>query len=1249
MYQSFTGNARRSRQVNLSGRNANPFGASAPATRPSAASAGTQNTLANAQQERLSRQRERDRLDAARNLQRIWRGCAAREGIKADFRRQWDELEGFHAEMFSSSGRGMTDSGAESTPSPFPSPAKGMLEMRLLPHFFDPVSEDDLRRLDLSTSKLLQSHREGSIDLRGARWQDTLWRLGRLSLRALGSDKISPVMVDRQLGLLAILVDTIPTQMAQISGLYYQTLASLINHDRKHTFLLPSRTSALLEAVLRPLQAPQPSAQLGYEGLTSCFLTTPNLQTRFTDFDLLLSTLNFHALCGALITVLEASKTGTQKDHIDQEGRLWLLAYFIHFQSLSTEAAKSSSTPDIDYVNVVSDLLRSLAEEISKRLDVEDFHMETRSDGQTASKGSTTHAPLPPFVREQLLSLVNQESVTRLLHYADTLADNGLASGSLDLGRKSRSRLLASYALTLLRIFPRKADEIRMWLYLGSVNVTSPSSTNVDTRLPTVKFFWQASRRTEVFRLISSDPLAAVSLLRPEVSPTTRREQQIAQSLDPDVRDQEWRIILIFFELYSFVLKVMDDEEFFSAKSMETGELLPRSSSWTKKSALPLGEVQDLTVFLKNLGFTLHWNASNLVGMNATPTTDDIRTYFNSERARGLDVPQKEESESKTPSTTVAGVTGMTVEYVKGIVTGLLRMIYERDSRRRFLPKDHWLMTGRFDMEAFIPAVVSEEENRHRIQEAEENDSEDDERLSDEDMPSSSGLVGTQRARRTQNLERLRKQQLKASRKKYLEAITPRLEILQNMPFFIPFATRVQIFRRFVYWDQHRRRGGFIDPDQWRMSIMGASRFAPMEERSPGQDIISRHHAKIRREELFDDAFEQFYSLGDSLKEPIQITFVDRFDTVEAGIDGGGVTKEFLTSVTNEAFSPSKGLDLFVENDQNLLFPNPAAVDERKDLLKQAGIAENSPEWNESVRDLLRRYEFLGRVIGKCLYEGILVDVGFAPHFLLKWALTGGSKAASRESSYRANLNDLRDLDEALYQGLLQLKNYPGNVEDFSLNFTITDTISTPRRTEDGHEAPSTRTITRDLRPNGSNIPVTNENRLFYISYVARHRLQVQPRAQTNAFLRGLGEIIQPEWLAMFNQSELQTLVGGDASEIDVDDLRRNTLYGGVYTIGDDNQEHPSVQLFWSVMRALSDLDRRKVLKFVTSTPRGPLLGFGQLNPRFSIRDAGADQERLPSTSTCVNLLKLPRYHSAQILQEKLLYAVNSGAGFDLS
>lgn len=33
--------------------------------------------------------------------------------------------------------------------------------------------------------------------------------------------------------------------------------------------------------------------------------------------------------------------------------------------------------------------------------------------------------------------------------------------------------------------------------------------------------------------------------------------------------------------------------------------------------------------------------------------------------------------------------------------------------------------------------------------------------------------------------------------------------------------------------------------------------------------------------------------------------------------------------------------------------------------------------------------------------------------------------------------------------------------------------------------------------------------------------------------------------------------------------------------------------------------------------------GFKELNPKFALRDAGIDTARLPTASTCVNLLKV--------------------------
>lgn len=937
-------------------------------------------------------------------------------------------------------------------------------------------------------------------------------------------------------------------------------------------------------------------------------LTTPHLENLLGHLDELAELMDVNVLSGALVREFSSGSA----HHILSDSRLWLLAHFIALHRLQQ---RSSQEPE--FIRALSLQLSSSSGEIVSRIDVADIEpvQEPGDNEDNEDAKSLVSAPLPPFVKDQLASLVDQASITGLL--AKFNIDYGKASAA---GEEDAS-LLASYALTLLRIFPHRGDEIRMWLYLGSM------TTQSGAQVPALKFFWQATSLTNTFSAIKGDSKSALPILRSQIQPAPVTSSDIG-------RDREWRTILLFLELYAFVLRFTDDEEFLSggAQAFDIGN---GPISRIRESALPLEDVKRLTVFLKNLAFTSYYNSGDLSDDDPGAIEGGLGTYLGTRTATPRFQLYDTEVVTKRPAQRpFAGVAGMTLKYVRTIVTGVLRMLYQRDSRRPFLSKDHWLMTSRFDMEGFIPAVVMEEERQHAV--GEDGDDQDMDDYEDAMTGDSPHLVGMARPRRAQQIEALRRKQQKVARKKILAAVGPRLEVLQNMPFTIPFETRVQIFRQFVFLDQTRRRGGNADPDIWRMSMV---QNAMMQgHRTPGREVLGRHHAKIRRDQLFEDAYEQFYELGDGLKEPIQITFVDQFDTVEAGIDGGGVTKEFLTSVTNEAFRTDSGRALFVTNDQNLLYPNPSSLDKRKELLRQVGLAESDPEWKENYRDLLKQYEFLGRVVGKCLYEGILIDIGFAGFFLLKWAASG---ATGSESGYRANINDLRDLDESLYQGLLKLKNYAGNVEDFSLDFTITDTFSI----DDG----PTQTITRELMPNGSNIPVTNENRPLYVSYVARHRLQVQPYLQTQAFLKGLGEIIKPSWLSMFNQSELQTLIGGDSSEIDVEDLRRNTAYGGIYQIGDDGLEHSTIQLFWKVMKELDDSDRRKVLKYVTSTPRAPLLGFSQLNPVFSIRDAGSEEDRLPSTSTCVNLLKLPKYSTEKTLREKLLYAVNSGAGFDLS
>ena len=403
------------------------------------------------------------------------------------------------------------------------------------------------------------------------------------------------------------------------------------------------------------------------------------------------------------------------------------------------------------------------------------------------------------FAQEQIISLVNQESIGSLLW--------GASNSPTKLGgppkMNSQAKQLANYALTLLRFFPQRGDEIRMWLYLGSTS-SFASPVHPEERLPAIKFFWQAARSCMVFNNISRDSNSVIRLLKPQPSwddfGTNHAHTEWVQD--------DWRVILVFLELYTFVLKLMDDEEFFSVSSLNSST---SGSSWARYNALPLEDVKDLTLFLKNLGFTMYFHAKEIVEARA-PDNDvaSLSSYF---RVASPGRAQLDHFPSlpKTPETAIAGLSGIGIDYVKGLVTGLLRMVHQRDSRRKFLPPDHWLMTSLFDMTSFIPDVVAEEENRYRIQEENEEEEnryrileeeENADRSHQETNDTDVQLVGTSRDRNIRYHERLERQQRKTSRKRYLQAVAPRSEILQNMPFFIPFTTRVQIFREFVRRDQ---------------------------------------------------------------------------------------------------------------------------------------------------------------------------------------------------------------------------------------------------------------------------------------------------------------------------------------------------------------------------------------------------------------------------------------------------------------
>lgn len=1164
MFPTFTGSSRRPRNVDLSGqRNINPWANTGRAPTQSGAS----KTVAQAQVERERRHREREELAATKRLQKVWRGYSDRQQLRTLRRREYDNLYSH------------------------PIPPQNLRQRvnqahPLLLAIFVPTRSDDQQRLDLFISDLLSLSPTTSLLADLSLCSPFVWdRLARLLVRAL--EKRDRGSSQTLLATTTDIVKQRPQSVKPILSLYYAALRRLAdgnlftNPSEKQDHLLPA-------AVVAPLVSDRESGvsdMSAYQTLAYTFLTS-KLGFLQRKPECIAQLLDLGALSQAII---HAFSTFELPKRVLKDDLLWLLAHFVALNR-TIPASRDSSYFEALYLQ-----MSFLAVDIRSRsnpqpLDDDEYASDT--DGDTKIQD---FAPLPDYVVNQFEYLVNEDGIADLL-------DRYASSASTVNHLSEDTSLLAGYTLVLLQCFPAHGDDIKMRLFQGDIRILENGN---NLTLPSVKFFWELASKTDVFTTIVQQEKA-----REKPSPVSALLKQ------DHLHNLEWRTLRLFLELYNFLLRVTDDEDFLPrATNISTQQ--SQATQRIRASSLSLDELKLLVNFLKHLAFPLYYNLADIIGSGRPSTVMRV----GSRRSNSGDL--------KGVRHSTDGIIGVDVLGLRDVVSSSMHALYERDSRRPFLPRDFWLMTAKFDMGAFISAVVLEELRNDELSGEDEDDDDNGNGPSASSRNSSGDWLSRstdRRHRRTVHSEEFR------------STIGPKLEVLRNMPFAIPFEFRVQIFRQFVHLDKSKRRGGHVDPDRWRLAILSGED-GPNGPATLRRQYLGRHTATVGRGRVFEDAFDQFYPLGEGLKEPIQITFVDQFDQPEAGIDGGGVTKEFLISITNDAFSPERNdqRTYFVSNNQNLLYPNPSIFDDITAELRSHNITEGSDRWKSLLSDIVKRYEFLGRIVGKCMYEGILIDISFASFFLLKWASSGQSTS----TDYRANLNDLRDLDPELYQGLMSLKNYPGDVADLALDFTIADSVRDPT----GHR----RTITRPLRKDGGNIPVTNKDRPLYISYVANHRLVSQQYRQTKAFLRGLGTIINPSWLSMFNQSELQRLIGGDSSEIDVEDLRQNTSYSGLYSIGDDGQEHPTIRFFWDVMRKLKDSERRDVLKYVTSTPRAPLLGFSQLKPQFSIRDGGNDEERLPSTSTCVNLLKLPVYKSAATLKAKLLYAVQSGAGFDLS
>jgi E3 ubiquitin-protein ligase NEDD4 len=72
-----------------------------------------------------------------------------------------------------------------------------------------------------------------------------------------------------------------------------------------------------------------------------------------------------------------------------------------------------------------------------------------------------------------------------------------------------------------------------------------------------------------------------------------------------------------------------------------------------------------------------------------------------------------------------------------------------------------------------------------------------------------------------------------------------------------------------------------------------------------------------------------------------------------------------------------------------------------------------------------------------------------------------------------------------------------------------------------------------ELKPGGENIAVTEDNKKEYVDTVVSYRISKRIKAQFDTFMEGLLELVPRDLINVFDERELELLIGG-MSEIDM-------------------------------------------------------------------------------------------------------------------
>uniref|UniRef100_A0A667ZQM0 E3 ubiquitin-protein ligase n=1 Tax=Myripristis murdjan TaxID=586833 RepID=A0A667ZQM0_9TELE len=403
--------------------------------------------------------------------------------------------------------------------------------------------------------------------------------------------------------------------------------------------------------------------------------------------------------------------------------------------------------------------------------------------------------------------------------------------------------------------------------------------------------------------------------------------------------------------------------------------------------------------------------------------------------------------------------------------------------------------------------------------------------------------------------------------------------------------------------DHIRRTTTYIDPRTGKSSLENGPQITYVRDfkakvqyfRFWCQQLSMPQHIKITvtRKTLFEDSFQQIMSFHpQDLRRRLWIIFPG-----EEGLDYGGVAREWFFLLSHEVLNPMYCLFEYAGKDNYCLQINPASY--------------INP-------DHLKYFKFIGRFIAMALFHGKFIDTGFSLPFY------------KRILNKPLALKDLESIDPEFYNSLIWIKD--NNIEECGLEmfFSVDKEILGE-------------VTTHELKPDGGNIQVTEENKEEYIRLVAEWRLSRGVEEQTQAFFEGFNEVLPQQYLQYFDAKELEVMLCG-MQEIDLVDWQRNTIYRHYA------RSSKQILWFWQFVKEMDNEKRMRLLQFVTGTCRLPMGGFADLMgsngpQKFCIEKVGKENW-LPRSHTCFNRLDLPPYKSYEQLKEKLMFAIEETEGF---